>query len=197
MLFSNSADAGSSMCLIFKYGDVLADAILIMTNDGFDFSKLHIVGHSLGSQLASFLGRAIIQKTDGKMKLKRITGLDPAFPLFYPGWLAGHISADDAELVDVVHTEGIFYGTPFTTGTVDFWPNGASIVQQPGCPPRSTPMSVQDQCAHMRAVDYFAESVERKNEKTFMAMKCSSHSNFKSGNCEEGFINMGIDCVAK
>jgi hypothetical protein len=176
----------------------LADAILKMTEDGFDFSKLHIVGHSLGSQLASFLGRAIIKKTNKEKKLTRITGLDPAAPLFYPGLLAGHLTDKDAVLVDVMHTDGQRYSTNQRTGTVDFWPNGAKG-SQPGCPPRSQTFSIPDLCPHMRAVEYFAESVARKDEKTFMARKCKSWDDFKRDKCGDGeeFIFMGMDTVAK
>jgi pancreatic triacylglycerol lipase len=175
---------------------VLADAILKMTEDGLDFENLHIIGHSLASQLAGFLGRAIIKQSKGKRKLRRITGLDPAFPLFYPGWIAGHLNENDADLVDVIHTDGIIYGTPFTTGTVDFWPNGA-FIYQPGCPERAQLFSAQDQCAHMRAVELFAESVIRKNEKTFMAKKCKNWDDFKLNKCEESFINMGMHCPGR
>lgn len=175
---------------------MLADAILKMTAVGFNFDKLHIVGHSLGAQLAGFVGREIIRQSGGKRKIKRITGLDPAFPLFYPGWLVGHISENDAELVDVMHTDGIIYGTPFQTGTVDFYPNGGSIFQ-PGCPPRGRIMSVEDQCAHMRAVELFAESVKNKNDKIFMAQKCNSWQDFEKGNCDNEFLSMGIHCSSK
>ncbi|KAG5684758.1 hypothetical protein PVAND_013972 [Polypedilum vanderplanki] len=176
-----------------KFGGVLADAILEMTENGFNLTSLHIVGHSLGSQLAGFLGQSIIKKSEGKRKLRRITGLDPAFPIFYPGWLMGHISEKDAELVDVIHTDGWTYGTPFRTGTVDFWVNGG-ILEQPGCPERGKLFSCDDMCAHMRSVMFFAESAQRKNEKPFMAQKCDSWNKFKNGQCEEGFIFMGINC---
>lgn len=63
----------------------------------------------------------------------RITGLDPAFPGFYPG--RSHLRRTDARMVDVIHTDAWLYGAPFATGTVDFWPNrGRSL--QPGCPKR-------------------------------------------------------------
>lgn len=71
--------------------------------------------------------------------LIRISGLDPAFPEYYPSVLfaivgaAQAINANDAVMVDIIHTDGGGYGTPFSTGSVDFWVNGGHRFQ-PGCP---------------------------------------------------------------
>lgn len=79
-----------------------------------------------------------IQLSDSSLSLDyfRITGLDPAFPQYYPISIGGTkaISANDAVLVDIIHTDEGRYGTPFSTGTVDFWPNEGKRTQ-PGCPP--------------------------------------------------------------
>lgn len=62
----------------------------------------------------------------------RITGLDPAFPGFYTIVIGPQpISKNDASFVDIIHTDAGIVGTPFNTGTVDFWPNGGR--RQPGC----------------------------------------------------------------
>lgn len=66
-----------------------------------------------------------------KIKSSNI-GLDPAFPLFYPSEC--HLRSSDAKAVIILHTDGGFYGTPFNTGTVDFYAN-KGISPQPGCPP--------------------------------------------------------------
>lgn len=73
----------------------------------------------------------------------RISGLDPAGPLFslYIGNISlpfDHLSQSDATFVDVIHTDieaflhPIDDGYPCTTGHVDFWPNGGRRLQ-PGC----------------------------------------------------------------
>lgn len=68
------------------------------------------------------------------LQIIRISGLDPAFPQYYPAiGGAKAISDKDAVLVDIIHTDKGRYGTPFATGTVDFWPNGGDRIQ-PGCP---------------------------------------------------------------
>ncbi len=68
----------------------------------------------------------------------RVTGLDPAGPGFYilnklyPAVVVPeHLSADSARFVDVIHTNGGYFGGSVSTGTVDFWPNGGQFQQ--GC----------------------------------------------------------------
>lgn len=68
--------------------------------------------------------------------MNRITGLDPAFPMFYLMKLFTPLNKNDAEFVDVIHTDAWLYGAPFSTGTVDFWPNSGKTLQ-PGCPKRN------------------------------------------------------------
>lgn len=73
----------------------------------------------------------------------RLTALDPAFPAFYPdGVVMEHVSAKDADFVDVIHTDAGGYGAPVRTGTADFWPNGGKSIQ-PGCP-RFAPIPLSD-----------------------------------------------------
>lgn len=42
------------------------------------------------------------------------------------------LSANDAEFVDVIHTDGGLLGYPWPQGHADFFPNGG-IPLQPGC----------------------------------------------------------------
>lgn len=107
------------------------------------------------------MGRSLAAKTNGEKILRRITALDPAFPPFYPAGVKA-LSAKDAELVDVIHTDAWLYGAPFSTGTVDFWPNGGKTLQ-PGCPKRNYKMLTDnDLCSHRRSWRFWAESVAEK-----------------------------------
>ncbi|KAG5684757.1 hypothetical protein PVAND_013971 [Polypedilum vanderplanki] len=179
----------------FEFGEILAEVLIKMTFDGLNLRNLHVVSHSLGSQLAGSLGRNIIKKTSGQLRLKRITALDPAFPLFYPPLFGQHLNANDAEMVDVIHTDGWIYGAPFSTGTVDFWPNGGKVLYQPGCTRNFQILSDGDLCPHWRSVRFYAESVINKYEPVFQARKCDSWNNFKKGYCKSNndFVSMGID----
>lgn len=56
-------------------------------------------------------------------------------------------------------------------GHVDFYPNGLQSLQ-PGC--------ITITCAHLRAVEFFAESIYRGNENNFLAKQCSTFAEFKA-----------------
>lgn len=99
----------------------------------FELNELHIVGHSLGAHLGGYITRAVSALSKYEMKIHRLTGLDPALPLFYPKmfFFPTAISADDADYVDIIHSDAGALGAPNATGTIDFWPNGG--LEQPGC----------------------------------------------------------------
>ncbi|XP_033364223.1 lipase member H-A-like [Bombus vosnesenskii] len=125
--------------------------------DLIDLNTLHVVGHSLGAHIAGNIGRY------ANVNLSRITGLDPALPLFYPSTC--HIRSTDAEAVVILHTDGGFYGTATNTGTVDFYANGGISVQ-PGCPI----IFGGEFCSHQRSTRIYAESL--MNPKAFPAHNC-------------------------
>jgi pancreatic triacylglycerol lipase len=51
-----------------RVGDVVASALEEMVKSGFNKEKLHIVGHSMGGQVAGYIGRKI------NFQIPRITG---------------------------------------------------------------------------------------------------------------------------
>lgn len=105
------------------------------------------------------------------------------------------MNKNDANLVDVIHTDAFLYGAPVRTGTVDFWPNKGKSVQI-GCPKRNYQLLTQvDLCSHQRSWRFWVESVENKNERSFQAVKCSSWKDFRLGKFDQNsVISMGIDC---
>lgn len=93
-------------------------------------TKIHIIGFSLGAQVAGAAGM-IYHKKSGS-KFGRITGLDPAGPGFDPQPNADNkLDKDDAEFVDVIHTCSGKLGITEAVGTADFYVNGGS--KQPEC----------------------------------------------------------------
>ncbi|XP_034669537.1 inactive pancreatic lipase-related protein 1 [Drosophila subobscura] len=172
----------------------LAKVLLEMFDHGLDIEKFHIVGHSMGGQLAGNIGREIFKRTKGVRKIKRISALDPAFPLYYP--LGAHLTANDAEFVDVIHTDAWLYGAPTSTGTADFWPNGGNSLQ-PGCPKRNYKMlSDNDLSSHRRSWWFWAESVSDRFPIRFDAVPCRSWSDFKQNKTTETCppVVMGHHC---
>lgn len=93
-----------------------------------------IPGHSLGSHMSGFIGK-YIYKYSGK-KVGRITALDPAGPAFENPAMGPdlRLCENDADFVDIVHTDIQLYGYTAPIGHVDFYPNGGK--HQIGCPLR-------------------------------------------------------------
>ncbi|PVD19759.1 hypothetical protein C0Q70_20250 [Pomacea canaliculata] len=79
-------------------GNYIATLILLLEKLGVPMSSVHVIGHSLGAQTAGYAGQGL----DGR--LGRITGLDPAGPNFEMYDRLVKLDRDDAQFVDVIHT---------------------------------------------------------------------------------------------
>ncbi|KRT80501.1 hypothetical protein AMK59_8313, partial [Oryctes borbonicus] len=144
-------------------GGYIADFII---SAKLKLDKVHIIAHSLGSQVAGFIGKRIYEETGSK--LARITCTDPAGPAFENPKVndTDRVTSADAEFVDVIHTDIGHYGYIEAIGHVDFYPNGGTL--QPGCPSYEE----DENCSHARSNLYFIESV---NSDKFLATPCSSY----------------------
>ncbi|XP_048506887.1 uncharacterized protein LOC105691990 [Athalia rosae] len=151
-----------------RIAKALAALLDRLVANGFDSETLHIVGHSMGAQMAGFIGRFTT------FEVPRISGLDPASPGYYQ-FNAEHLNPTNARFVDVIHTDGGFYGAYPATGTADCFPNGGTR-PQPGCSLIGFPLTPKDLCSHWRSWRFWAESV--LNEKAFLAVKYSSYASF-------------------
>ncbi|GAB0095669.1 inactive pancreatic lipase-related protein 1 [Sergentomyia squamirostris] len=130
-----------------KYIAELIDYLVTFRNA--NTSDFHIIGHSLGSHLAGYIGAFT---TTGKVG--RISGLDPAILGFEWSGPDSRLDPSDAQFVDVIHTAAGSCGFRDPIGHVDFYPNGGIV--QPGCG-----NNILDQlaCSHGRAHHLFAESI--------------------------------------
>uniref|UniRef100_K1RB01 Pancreatic lipase-related protein 1 n=1 Tax=Magallana gigas TaxID=29159 RepID=K1RB01_MAGGI len=118
---------------------------------GVNYADVHIIGHSLGAHIAGLAGHPLTS-------IGRITGLDPADPLFTGKPINRRLNRDDATFVDVIHTDATEFAVT----------KGRSV---------STSLS----CSHSRAHDYFIESINSPCK--FFAHQCSSKSDFENGKC--------------
>lgn len=116
-----------------KLGKQLAQQFVDLFNSGLPIITFHLVGHSLGAHVTGYVGRYVQSLSNHRYTLPRISGLDPAGPLWYDNGTNVPISNSDAHFVDIIHTDAGMDGAPRSTGTIDFWPNGG-VRSQPGCP---------------------------------------------------------------
>ncbi|XP_014473566.1 PREDICTED: uncharacterized protein LOC106743854 [Dinoponera quadriceps] len=127
-------------------GDCLAQLVERLRDYG--ATEIHVIGFSLGAHVPAFAANAL-----RPYRLSRITGLDPAMPLFVTVNRDEKLDASDAEFVDVLHTNAFIQGKIEASGHIDFYMNGG--VNQPGCWEQRNPFG----CNHHRAAAYFAESI--------------------------------------
>jgi pancreatic triacylglycerol lipase len=162
-----------------------------------DLSKVHLIGHSLGSHLCGYAGYTM--QRDFGMQIGRITGLDPAEPFFHDVGPLVRLDRTDAKYVDIIHTDAapfvsdVGLGLYDATAHVDFYPNGGW--NQPGCDEPMTNYIEQHKgsffwgvqqflgCNHIRSFQFFTESIVPKCP--FVAIACTSYEDFRDGKCFE------------
>ncbi|KAJ9584909.1 hypothetical protein L9F63_020764, partial [Diploptera punctata] len=111
-------------------GRYLADFLEFLINKEYiSIMDVHLIGFSMGAEIAGFTGQELGERG---LKLPRITGLDPAYPLFNYASGILRLSKEDAMFVDIIHTDGGVLGFPSQIGHVDFFPNSGRD-KQPGC----------------------------------------------------------------
>ncbi|XP_044262748.1 phospholipase A1-like [Tribolium madens] len=150
-------------------GHVIGDFILEITKkDPKLLENIHIIGHSLGGHVAGFAGKRVAEKTG--RKVGRITGLDVAAPMFevpVKRSTDSMLNKDDAEFVDVIHTNAGFLGVSDNIGSADFYvENGGPI--QPDC---FDPVNIFESfgCSHFKSFEYYLESISGKK---YEAVSC-------------------------
>ncbi|XP_005186631.2 pancreatic lipase-related protein 2 [Musca domestica] len=135
-------------------------------------SDIHVIGFSLGAHIANYIAKNVQNFT-----LPRITGLDPALPLFVTSPNDEKLDKTDAAFVDVIHTNALVQGKFERCGHADFYMNGG--IFQPNCF-RDNPLNPFP-CFHHRALDYYLESI--RTEKGFWGWPCSSYFAYVLGEC--------------
>ncbi|XP_051509998.1 endothelial lipase [Myxocyprinus asiaticus] len=148
--------------------------------------NLHIIGYSLGAHVAGYAGTFV------NGNIGRITGLDPAGPMFEGADSHKRLSPDDADFVDVLHTYtrgalGVSIGIQEPIGHIDIYPNGGDV--QPGCSLGDVLSTAAAgnfvevmKCEHERAVHLFVDSLMNKDHVSY-AFQCTGPDRFKKGIC--------------
>uniref|UniRef100_A0A8C3K390 Triacylglycerol lipase n=1 Tax=Calidris pygmaea TaxID=425635 RepID=A0A8C3K390_9CHAR len=162
---------------------------LLEKDYGYSPANIHFIGHSLGAHVAGEAGRR-------KPGIGRITGLDPAGPLFQYTPTMVRLDPSDAKFVDIIHTHA---GILQTCGHLDFYPNGGK--KMPGCNQLRVPPATRNindlmrafGCGHKRSLRYYAESIITPDG--FVGYQCETYQDFVLGDCfpcpKEGCPLMG------
>nr|XP_009925106.1 PREDICTED: pancreatic lipase-related protein 2-like [Haliaeetus albicilla] len=157
---------------------------LLEKDYGYSPANIHFIGHSLGAHAAGEAGRR-------KPGIGRITGLDPAGPLFQYTPTTVRLDPSDAKFVDIIHTHAghLFFdfapGILQTCGHLDFYPNGGK--KMPGCKQLRLPPATRNindlmreyrsfGCGHKRSLRYYAESIITPNG--FVGYQCETYRAF-------------------
>uniref|UniRef100_A0A8D0H521 Lipase domain-containing protein n=1 Tax=Sphenodon punctatus TaxID=8508 RepID=A0A8D0H521_SPHPU len=156
-----------------KVAEILKKLIDQMLADGASLDSIYMIGVSLGAHIAGFVGKMY------NGKLGRITGLDPAGPLFSGKPPDERLAHTDAQFVDVIHTDidGLGYRKPL--GNIDFYPNEGT--DQPGCPKTISGGSQYFKCDHQRSVYLFISSLKQSCNLTMYP--CDSYKEYQNGKC--------------
>lgn len=158
-----------------KYvGSKVAEMVdFLKTNAQLNLDTLHLVGHSLGAHICGLTGKLLKDYI-----LNTIIGLDPAGPLFYEEHPDERLSVDDAEYVEVIHTNSGFYGMRAPIGDADYYINGGE--KQPGCG-----FDFLKICSHSRSFELFAESINSPDG--FWSVPCNLEE-LNSQNCSRSGV---------
>nr|XP_028604883.1 endothelial lipase [Podarcis muralis] len=158
----------------------------LQEKERFQLQNVHLIGYSLGAHVAGYAGNYAMGT------IGRITGLDPAGPMFEGVDPNRRLSPDDADFVDVLHTYtretlGVSIGIKMPVGHIDIYPNGGDV--QPGCGLSDVLGSLAYgnigeavRCEHERSVHLFVDSLVNKDKQSF-AFQCTDSSRFRKGIC--------------
>uniref|UniRef100_A0A8D0HNM0 Lipase H n=1 Tax=Sphenodon punctatus TaxID=8508 RepID=A0A8D0HNM0_SPHPU len=156
-----------------KVAEFLKKLVDQMLVNGASLDSLYMIGISLGAHISGFVG----QMYHGK--LGRITGLDPAGPLFNGKPPDERLDPSDAQFVDVIHSDIDGLGYREALGDIDFYPNGGT--DQPGCTKNIFSGSKYFKCDHQRSVFLFLSSLKKSCPVT--AYPCRSYRDYRKGLC--------------
>lgn len=170
-------------------GGTVAMLISMLTRSGFDIGNLYIIGHNLGAHVAGFAGKNYI----GEERIAAIVALDASLSNFSNDRPEERLAVGDAVYVESIHTNAGQQGFDWPLGDASFYPNFGN--RQGGCG-----VDVTGNCAHNRAIELFAESINTQIH--FWSRQCSAYKDILVEQCTAAGIDrkMGgqpVDTLAR
>lgn len=157
-----------------KVAVILKEFIDQMLDKGASLDNIYMIGVSLGAHISGFVGEMYTGQ------LGRITGLDPAGPLFNGRPPQDRLDPSDAQFVDVIHSDTDALGYKEPLGNIDFYPNGGS--DQPGCPQTIFGgVSKYFKCDHQMSVYLYLASLSENC--AIITYPCDSYRDYRNGKC--------------
>lgn len=162
-----------------KVSNHIYEFIQVLEVNGADVGQMIIVGHSLGAQIAGYVGAAL------GGRLFAIYGLDPAGPGFrfpFSDKPSNRLDDTDAKYVQCIHTARSTLGVNYNCGHADFSPNGG--FRMPGCRGMI--------CSHLFVVKLFRSSLDKTHQ--FLGIQCPTDflANLMKYQCSNITELMGI-----
>lgn len=159
-----------------------------LQKQGCKLDSFHFIGVSLGAHVAGFVGTLF------EGRIGRITGLDPAGPMFKGADTFDRLDPSDALFVDAIHTDSDYFGISIPVGHVDFFLNGGK--DQTGCARSrfasifiSFPVYGYVICDHMRALHVYMSALNGSCSLT--GIPCDSYEDFLKGQCVDCSVFKG------
>ncbi|XP_071547998.1 uncharacterized protein [Panulirus ornatus] len=181
----NYVRAASNTRLVGRQVALLIETLNAFVNTSLD--DFHLIGFSLGAHVSGHAGARL-------KNLSRISGLDPAGPLFESYSPSVRLDHTDARFVDVIHTNADSLlmgglGAFEAMGHVDFYPNGGRM--QKGCANLfvggvsdilwPTEGDGRYLCNHRRGYKYYLNSLAPICK--FPSFVCRDYETFLKGDC--------------
>lgn len=123
---------------------------------GYNSGFMSAIGFGLGAHIMARACRQVSSQSQRRHICGRLTGLDPIDLFLHNSVTIGRLTANDAQFVETVHTEGNSIGDHDSRGHVAFFVNGA--MTQPFCT-QSLPGN-RAECSHIFAMRIWYEKLK-------------------------------------